>query len=109
MITNREHEERMALYNMGLNDVQIGERLYLSKGAVFLWRNKNGLKANKKRGGQKLDNAEHARRLELYNRGMTDQEIGESIGLRPTAVARWRFRNHLLANRRRGRPNGKVY
>jgi len=42
---------------------------------------------------------EEARRLALYHQGLTDKEIGAAIGLRPRAVALWRWKRGLPANR----------
>jgi len=42
---------------------------------------------------------EEARRLELYRQGLTDKEIGVAIGLRPRAVALWRWKRGLPVNR----------
>ena len=42
-----------ALYDEGLNDVQIGERVGLSRGAIYNWRQREGLPANA-RGGRNI-------------------------------------------------------
>ena len=49
MLTAEEHAERMRLYHQGLNDVEIGERLYITKCGVYCWRKANGLPPNKPR------------------------------------------------------------
>lgn len=48
--TPEEHAERMKLYEMGLSDKQICEKLYMTHQTVAAWRRKNGLKANLQRG-----------------------------------------------------------
>jgi len=48
-MTNKEAREaeylhRMELYNQGLTDRQMGERLYLTRASVESWRHRHGLK-----------------------------------------------------------------
>lgn len=49
-ITESEHEKRMSLYRMGLNDREISECVYICDRGIHHWRTQNGLPANKKRG-----------------------------------------------------------
>lgn len=47
--------------------------------------------------------AEDQRRMELYERGLSDREIGEAVGKPATAIAEWRRRRKLPAHRKRRR------
>lgn len=46
MLTHDEHAERLELYNHGLNDAQMADRLYLSRTGVRSWRKAAGLPPN---------------------------------------------------------------
>ena len=46
MLLKEEHERRMALYQKGLNDKEIGDRLFLTPTTIVYWRKKNGLRPN---------------------------------------------------------------
>lgn len=48
-----------------------------------------------------LLDTEYSRRLELYNRGLTDLEIGMRCGVCETTICAWRHVNGLPPN---GRP-----
>ena len=48
----------------------------------------------------KLPEAEHAARMELYRQGLSDTEIGERIYLTQPGVVYWRKRNGLPPNRK---------
>jgi len=37
---------RLSLYNQGLTDIEIAEKMYLHPGSVYGWRHRRGLKAN---------------------------------------------------------------
>lgn len=43
----------------------------------------------------KLSEEEHKKRLELYEAGYTDKEIGEQVHVAQTAIWRWRQNNNL--------------
>lgn len=42
--------------------------------------------------------AEHQRRMELYNRGLSDAMIGKAVGLKASGIQCWRKRNGLKRN-----------
>lgn len=48
----------------------------------------------------KLPEAEHAARMELYRQGLSDREIGEKVYLSPEGALYWRKKNGLPANRK---------
>lgn len=45
------HQERLELWKQGLNDREIGERLFMFHGSVYEWRKKHRLGRNDRRGG----------------------------------------------------------
>ena len=47
MVTAKEHEKRLGLYRKGLNDREIGDQCFVSNDAIYSWRKKYGLKANR--------------------------------------------------------------
>lgn len=47
-ISKEEHQNRLYWYNKGLNDKEIGKKVYKTKYAIFYWRKKNNLSANGK-------------------------------------------------------------
>lgn len=49
-----------------------------------------------------LPEEERRRRLELYNQGLNDVEIGRAVGLSSNGVRSWRLREDLPANYRTG-------
>ena len=49
----------------------------------------------------KLPALEHAARMELYLRGLTDKEIGKRLFLAPQTVHRWRKSRGLPCNHKR--------
>lgn len=45
-----------------------------------------------------ISDEEHQKRLELYNQGFNDRQIGEKVGLVQNGIYNWRKRNDLPAN-----------
>ena len=87
------HEaEARRLYDEGLQDAQIAEKLGLSKVTVFEWRKKKGLPAHPKESRMR-QHEDEARRL--YDEGKTDREIGDAVGVTTSTVFRWRKDNGL--------------
>lgn len=96
-ITEQDHAARLALYQQGMTDAQIGAKLFLSKNAVFSWRRVNGLPAHKS--SRAVD---HGQIIAMYQRGMNDCEIGEAVGKPRQCISKWRKRNGLPANAKPG-------
>ena len=100
-----DHEKRLALYREGLNDTEIGKALNCSESVIRHWRNRNNLptqrvlkqeleKADKER-YKKLKAEEHERRLELYRRGLCDNDIAAALGVKKWVINKWRLKNNL--------------
>jgi DNA-binding NarL/FixJ family response regulator len=49
MLPPEEHQRRLELYNQGLTDAAIAEKLFISSTVIFRWRKNNGLAANAKK------------------------------------------------------------
>ena len=103
-----EEKKRLELYNQGLNDVQIGKEVYVTRYAIRSWRQTRGFPPNMKRGEKpRVPEKEHRLRLKYYNQGLNDTEIGEEVGLSKTGVAYWRGAHNLPANAESGGAHGK--
>lgn len=100
MIPKNDHEKRLALYNQGLNDREIGERLYLTSSAIAFWRRVNGLPAHNtyRRITPEID----AEMREIHRAGKSDLVISKKFGMNKNTVYSWRRRNGLPANFKRG-------
>ncbi|MFW5794906.1 MAG: terminase gpP N-terminus-related DNA-binding protein [Bacillota bacterium] len=46
----------------------------------------------------RISEKEHKKRLKLYNKGFTDKEIAEKLGLTETPISHWRNKNNLEPN-----------
>jgi len=88
--------ELKKLYEQGLIDREIAEKLGVSKGAVWERRNSLGLPPN---GRKKFSDSEFK---ELYEEGLNDYEIGEKLGVSRSAVRNRRNSLDLP-------PNGREY
>lgn len=85
------------LYERRLSDKQIAEKLGCTPQTVFRWRKRNGkpLLCRLPAPNKKLD---EIRARELYDRGLSDSEIGEIMGSPRSTVATWRIREFLPCN-----------
>lgn len=100
MISRQDHEKRMALYNQGLSDQEIGEKLYLSYATIAYWRKINGLPSNSKH--RRITPGMEAEMLRMHQDGMSDGQIAKTIGLVKNTVLSWRRRRGLRTNFKRG-------
>lgn len=93
---------RLELYNMGLSDKEIAEKVFLTQSAISGWRRKNNLKTNHPRPviTQKIEE----KMLFLYKSGLSDREIGNCVSLSKPTVQRWRQKNNLRPNFEPGFP-----
>ena len=97
---------RHELYLQGLIDREIAEITGVTQGAIWHWRNKHGLQANKMRTAaerqKRVCNIQreqwHDRCMELYQQGLNDREIAEILDVHSTSVSKWRRKNKLPAN-----------
>ena len=56
------------------------------------------------KGTNQLSPEEERQRMDLYQRGLSDYEIEERLGLGKGTIQHWRSRRKLPANRSAGRP-----
>ena len=82
------------LYERGLTDRQIAEKLECTTTTIYAWRKRWGKAAHAEKPRGKVD-PELA--LKLYLEGKNDREIGEAMGCGHNAIAYWRYRNGLPA------------
>lgn len=96
MINEQEHAERMALYEQGLSDREIGQALHLAGPTVHSWRVKNNLPNHRTTQLDRLHNTY----MQLYIEGKSDGEIAAITGTGKTTVLSWRRREALPSKRR---------
>ena len=89
-------EKAMELYNAGMSDGQMAEKLGVSRQAVSGWRVKNRLSR------PTPHKVRHAEYMSLYERGYVDRIIAERVGVCCTTVRNWRRKHGLPANGSRG-------
>lgn len=97
MIAKEKQNKRLSLYNQGLSDSEIARRLGLTQNAIGYWRREQDLSPNSLRGGRVLGDKEK-KRLELYNQGLNDSEIGREIGCERYTITYWRRAHGLSPN-----------
>lgn len=91
-LSESEEKKRRELYDKGLNDREIAERIGVHQTTITAWRHRNNLPPNQKRGSpQKHD---YDKIKELYDKGMNDKEIAKKLDIPRISV--WRIRNQVL-------------
>lgn len=102
ILTPYEVSIRYNLYADGWNDAEIARMLGMGvqgSWTIKCWRKREGLET-------KSDNMpcaerctltvrEHRERISLYNRGMSDKQIGARLDLHPMTIHAWRRKNDL--------------
>lgn len=91
-LTPDQEAERLSLYQLGLRDGEIAERVGVHRTTIRQWRGDRGLLNN-------VSRAADARYMPLYERGYTDRAIAREIGVDRVSVRQWR--------RTRGLPSHK--
>ena len=97
--TLKDFPERNELYRRGLTDEQMAERLGLKPTGIRNWRNKRGLPMNGaaqgNHGFERPGCASHEIHMALYERGLTDRQMAERLGISTGAANSWRLRRNL--------------
>jgi len=110
-VSPEQEAARMELYNQGLDDRQIAERVGTKYGAIRSWRYVRKLPANASRGGQGggirgkkvVFTEEQQRQLrKLHSDGLNDAEIAQALGISRTTALRWRVERGLPTNHNPG-------
>lgn len=96
-----EKPSMMELYKSGLNDVEIGEKLGITRYYVLTWRKGLGLSPNASFGGSTLPRINYLELLKLYRSGLSDKELASTTKHSLTAIANWRKRNNFKPNKNR--------
>ena len=81
------------LYETGLSDRQIAQKLDYSVSSVSKWRRKFGLPPHGVRPVVDFQSA-----MELYKAGWSDNRIARVLGTSKATISGWRHRNYLPAN-----------
>lgn len=89
-----EHKKRMELYQQGLVDRQIAEKVGGSQTTIGAWRRFNRLPPNRARVEKATYADRYKRRTELYHQGLSDKQIAEIEGVTRAAISTWRHRNN---------------
>ena len=100
MLPREEHERRMVLYQKGLNDKEIGDRIFLTPTTIVYWRKKNGLRPNRPRDTLTKQDLEIMERM--YQARASDSQIAKEIGRCVSTIRSWRRRNGLPGNYGKG-------
>ena len=89
----------LALYDEGLNDAEIADKIKCNVSTVRKWRVKNQFSSNFKPGGRRRIDREKI--FALYLAGKNDAEIGRELGCDTSVAYKWRLKNGYAANVRR--------
>jgi transposase len=95
-LTQEEIDRRIELYNQGLNDKEIAQKMGLAISSIQHWRKKNNLPPNR---FHKFPHEKRKNFLELYEKGFNDREIAERLNLSPFIIYRLRKKHNLKAHR----------
>ena len=94
-------EEAKRLYDLGLCDREMAERLGVQKTIVRNWRQRKGILCNPEK-LKRVPEQLQEERMRLYKMGLTDGEIGKLVGLTKAGIQSWRRANNLPVNIREG-------
>ena len=99
MITADEEAERMRLYNEGLTDKQMGEKLFLDQSSVNTWRKRHNPKLPPNHPSRDAHySALYAKYKALYDNGDNDTGIADKTHTTISMVRTWRSKNELPSN-----------
>lgn len=88
------------LYEKGLSDTEIAERIGVERSTITKWRQRRDLSPNRVWGKERKD---YPRRRKLYGEGLSDREIADEVGEAKRVICSWRKTRGLPANRKVGR------
>lgn len=99
LTSKSKHKQKLSLYNQGLSDKEIANKLNLSDITISLWRKHNSLKSIYKiKIAKQMSN-----RMKLYNQGKSDNEIATIQKVIIQSVAKWRKQHNLSPNKKNKR------
>ena len=94
-IEGKEDKIRLKLYNKGLSDKEIAEKLYLDTSTITAWRRHNKLSPNPPPNAKQKHKFDTTRAKELYDKGMNDIQISTTLDINKIAIRMWRNANDL--------------
>ena len=92
-------EKRLEMYHNGHTDFAMAKIEGVEISTIAKWRKKYGLSANnvKSKSPKRRKNT-YKKRMELYNKGLSDSEIAKKVGITTSGIESWRKRNGLEPN-----------
>lgn len=96
MLMPEEQEKRLALYNQGLTDREIAERVHVTPNTITSWRKTYGIPAHPNKRRITPEIAEEI--LRMYRAGESDAQIAAKIERSKTMVRVWRHKHNLPPN-----------
>lgn len=98
--------EFLKYYQQGKNTKEIANDLHVDYKFLNNWMRRHKYKVNRTKNIQKPKTLpfqqqierkkKHEERLELYNKGLLDEQIATELGEAKKVITRWRFKNKLL-------------
>ena len=108
-LSEEEEKKRLDLYNQGMSDAEIANRVYVTKSVICNWRTRRGLSPNAPKGFQKgnkygcmgrLSEVKENKRCMLLCRGLNDAQIARIVGVDNSTISQWRRSRGLPSNRK---------
>ncbi len=108
-LSEQEEKKRLDLYNQGMSDAEIANRVYVIKSVICNWRTRRGLPPNAPKGFQKgnkygcmgrLSEVKENKRCMLLCRGLNDAQIARIVGVDNSTISQWRRSRGLPSNRK---------
>lgn len=115
-LSEQEEKKRLDLYNQGMSDAEIANRVYVIKSVICNWRTRRGLPPNAPKGFQKenkygcmgrLSEVKENKRCMLLCRGLNDAQIARIVCVDNSTISQWRRSRGLPSNRKWTRRNTK--
>lgn len=85
------YKQRISLYNQGLNDREISEKLNLDEPTINIWRKEYNLPS--------ITQLKTQKRKELHKQGKTDKEIATILKTSGNIIASWRAKYNISSNK----------
>ncbi len=93
------YKEARVLYDQGMTDREIAERIGISDSKVYHWRHrKEKLPLHPSHHGPDC-RCDWDKAMEMHRRGCGDAEIAKEVGCARNTVYRWRMKHDLLPNK----------
>lgn len=99
-----EESEFLKHYQQGKSTKEIANELHVTYGFLYRWMMRNKYKVNRTKYVQQATmptqqqlkwKRKHEKRLELYNKGLSDTQIAVELGEQKSTITQWRRKNNL--------------